>query len=327
MPHVLVVGGGVSGCSVAKTLAGENVQVTIIEKGNSLGGKVFGYGCKATEKCNNCGVCLTSGLWDDVSQNGNIKVLLNTKLTDLLGSKDNYSATIKDLDGTKYLTGITDVVVSTGFAKSTCDNTNSFVEVSGEGVMMGSELEQVVKARTGDKLFETEPTSVAFIQCYGSRDKKENAMYCSKVCCAYSTRAAKLIKQYYPKCEVSIFYMELQMVNSGEYFKELTNLGIEFIKCRPTKVSDQTVYFDNPKTSKRESKHFDLVVLSDGIHPSADANRVAEICGLGQDPSGFFKAVRPSAESGVYVVGCAKGPAKIEEVVADSVATAKKILC
>ncbi len=328
MSLVLVVGGGLSGAVVAKELADLNTPVTIIEASPAIGGKVRSYGCKATDKCNNCGVCLTKGLWESVEKDPNISIMLNSKLVDLTGEKGSYTATVKGKAGINYITGISDVVVATGF-KQTKDY-NGFLEINGnKNIMLGSQLEAVIKNRSESAIFEKAPESISFIQCYGSRDCKENGVYCSRVCCAYSTRAAKLIKQYYPDCKITFFYMELQTVNNGDYFNSLKDLGIEFIKCRPIKLAagDKTVVtYDNPESGNREQKEFDLTILSDGIHPNSDAARIAEICGLSQDEAGFLTSCVNPDKNGIYVAGCAKGPAKIEETYNGSVAIAKEIL-
>ena len=338
MSTTLIVGGGLAGATVAKELAAFGRQVLIIEASGQPGGKVRNYGCKATDKCNNCGVCLTKGLWDDIEKNNLIDIRLNTRLVDLTGEKGNYTAALRSAGSVSYITRISDVVIATGFKKTTKEDFNGFVEVSESGkarpgsVIMGSDIEKVLKDRSETRLFEKAPEKIAFIQCYGSRDKKENAMYCSRVCCSYSSRAAKVIKKYYPDCDITFFYMEMQQVKGGDYFDEIKQLGVNFIKCRPVKVTagkETVVVFDNPMTGKREELAFDVVVLSDGIHPADDAAKIADICGLGQSEAGFLKYItdiNDAQNTGVYITGCAKGPSKIEEVYADSISVAKRIL-
>jgi len=51
MARVLIVGAGVAGCTVAYTLAEHGALVTLLEKSDTIGGKVRTYGCKATDKC------------------------------------------------------------------------------------------------------------------------------------------------------------------------------------------------------------------------------------------------------------------------------------
>ena len=321
-----------AGCTIAKELSENGVFVTIVETAGEIGGKVRGYGCKATEVCNNCGVCLAAGLWNKVDNNKNIEILKRSRLIDLTGEKGCFTAAIKNKDGIKYIDNISGVVVSTGFEPSSIHSFNSFVELSGnKKTMTGSDLERLFKERTTDKLFKKPPKSVAFIQCYGSRDYKEKAMYCSKVCCSYSTRAAKVIREFYPECEIVFYYMELQMVKEGNYFQELKDLGVEFIRCRPVHIDGDNgvVEYDDPDSGKREMRGFDVVVLSDGIHPTSDADRIAEVCGLCQDETGFLKyttGLSETKESGIFVAGCAAGPKKIEDVYSESASIVREIL-
>ena len=337
MSKVLIVGGGLAGAAVAKELASQNIQVLIAEASGSIGGKVRGYGCKSTNKCADCGVCLAKGLWDAVENDPYIEIRPNTRLIDLSGAKGGYTATLKSGGAVASMNGITDVVVATGFEQIKKDSFNGFVELEGadpddRSVVTGSDLENMILRRGKKRLFDGEPKRAAFIQCYGSRDAKERALHCSRVCCGYSTRAAKLMKHYYPDCEITFFYMEMQQVRSGDYFDELKELGIRFVKCRPVKVragNPASVWFDDPDTGKREKLDFDLVVLSDGIRAPGAAGRLAEICGLGQTEEGFLKYVTDSGDAdrtGVYIAGCAGGPARIEEVYGESVAVAQRIL-
>ncbi len=329
MSNVLIVGGGVSGCFIANELSNNGVNVTIVEKEDEIGGKVIDYGCKATDKCNDCGVCLTAGLWEKVLKDQSINIITSSKIVDLLGKKGDFSATIKGKDGLKCIDDISHVVISTGFSQKTLENYNGFVELNKDDrIITGSKIENILKERSTNKLFDKEPESVAFIQCYGSRDKQENAMYCSKICCNYSTRAAKVIKQYYPNCKITFFYMEMQMVKNGDYFNSLLDLGVEFIKCRPIKVRPSEkieILYDNPETGNREEKGFDLVVLSDGIFPNDNAFRISEISGLGQDETGFFRYIQNPKETGIYLAGCAGGPKKIAEVHTEALSVAREV--
>jgi len=332
MNHVLIVGGGMAGCAIAGELSENGIRVTLIEAADDIGGKVRGYGCKATEACNNCGVCLSAGLWGKVKENNNIEIIMNARLVDLMGKKGCFTAAVKNGGGIRFIEGISDVVVATGFRPGSLESFNSFVELTGtDRIITGSDLERLFRGRTEAGLFDKPPSSVAFIQCYGSRDSREKAMYCSKVCCAYSTRAAKVIRSFYPECEVVFYYMELQMVNEGNYFQELKDLGAEFVRCRPVHVdgANGIVEYDDPASGKREGRCFDLIVLSDGIRPTADADSIAEICGLCQDETGFLKyttGLSETKESGVFIAGCAGGPKKIEDVYAESASIVREIL-
>ena len=325
MSRILVVGAGLSGCTVAYKLACNGLEVVLIEKRPEIGGRVRSYGCKAVNKCQNCGVCLSSGLWEKILQNSHIDVMTNTVLKDIIGEPGCYQAAISSCGAEKLIDEIDAIAICTGFDSQSKGLSSHLHIESAEGIITGTQLESLLQGRTRETLFETAPKSVAFIQCLGSRDRKEGGMYCSRVCCAYSTRSAKVIKSYYPDCEIVFFYMELQNVQTGDYYSGLLEQGMEFIKCRPIKViggEKVGVEYDDPATgmSKRE---FDLVVLSDGIHEGADNESIAEICGLGLDDFGFLKQGSPG--SGIYVSGCARMPMKIGEAYADAEALASKI--
>ena len=316
MARILVLGAGVSGCAAAYTLASGGLEVILVDKASRIGGCVRTYGCKAVDRCQNCGVCLTTGLWDKVSNHPKVQVLTDSDLLDIKGAPGNFSVSIICDRSEQTFDGIDAIIVSTGF-DSRSDVFPAHLHIEGtEGLMTGSALEELMLERTRTDLFEKAPKSVAFIQCLGSRDKNEGGLYCARVCCSYATRAAKMIRSYYPECEIVFFYMELQNVESGDFYAGLRELGVEFIKCRPLKISGC-----QEDGSHRE---FDLVVLSNGIHAGNDNDRLAEVCRLGIDKDGFLRST--GDDSGIYVCGCARAPMKIDESYADAVTVAGKII-
>jgi len=322
----MVIGAGLSGCVAAEKLAGRGVSVTLIEKLPAIGGKVRSYGCKATDTCQDCGVCLTGGLWDKVSRHPNIRVITGAVVKDITGRPGDFTATIDDGASVQYISGLEAALVSTGFEGQTGRFSSHLQIEGGQGLITGGQLEELMLGRTSTGLFEAPPQSVAFIQCVGSRDQNEGGLYCSKVCCAYSTRSAKVIASYYPDCKITFFYMELQNVKNTDYFSGLREQGMEFIKCRPLRVSGgepAVVEYDDPAGGMKH-REFDLVVMSEGIHAGQDNDRIAELYGLGQDENGFLSA--SGAKAGVYLSGCARTPLKIAEAYADSVAVAGMIL-
>ena len=340
--RVLVIGAGIAGCTVACRLADHGIDVVLVEKKTDIGGYARSYGCKAVEKCQNCGVCLTGGLWGKVLGHKSILLFTESFIRELTGVPGEFSAVIATvIAGTgeqqqveeERLDSIDFVVVCTGF-DSQIRGISSHLHLEGTagtfsenpGIMTGTQLEELMQTRTSTGLFKKTPDNIAFVQCLGSRDQHEAGLYCSRVCCSYSTRAAKVIRSYYPNCEITFFYMELQCVESGDYFKSLHELGIEFIKCRPLKVTGGipvSVEYDDPGAGIK-NREFDLVVLSGGIYAGNDNAFLAEVCRLGQDSDGFLKTVAEGC--GIYVAGCARAPMKIDEAYADSLSVAGTIL-
>jgi heterodisulfide reductase subunit A len=55
---VCVIGAGISGVSVANNLSQAGIDVVLVDKNPYPGGQAVFYGCKATDECVRCGVCL-----------------------------------------------------------------------------------------------------------------------------------------------------------------------------------------------------------------------------------------------------------------------------
>jgi len=327
--HVVIIGAGLAGCVVSMQLVDHGFRVTMIEKSHRIGGKVRLYGCKAVDKCQNCGVCLTAGLWDKVSEHPKIDVILNSTVNDITGKPGSIIVSLKNIiknNENLVIENVSAVVICTGFEESAKMSSFHLHIKNTTGLLTGIQIEEAMLNRTSSKLFESVPKSVAFIQCLGSRDQNEGALYCSRVCCSYSTRAAKVIREYYPECEITFFYMELQNVESGNFYTGLRELGIDFIKCRPLKIlggNPVAVEYDDPAEGIK-TKNFDMVVLSEGIHANNDNDRLAEIYGLRQNQDGFLQTI--NTDSGIYIAGCAKSPMKIDETYADAVTTTNKLM-
>jgi heterodisulfide reductase subunit A-like polyferredoxin len=135
----------------------------------------------------------------------------------------------------------------------------------------------------------------------------------------------KVIKHYYPDCGVTFFYMELQNTANADVWAELSAMGVRFLKCRPLEISGGipvVVEYDDPLAG-RTAENFDMAVLSEGIHPSRENWKIAEICGLKQDKNGFL---RGGAAAGVYVAGTARRPMTIAESRYDATYSADAIL-
>ncbi|MGE4283965.1 MAG: FAD-dependent oxidoreductase [Clostridia bacterium] len=328
MKNVLIIGGGLAGCTAALELVSNNYKVIIAEKSDTIGGKVRNYGCKATTHCNHCGLCLIGDLWNRVEENENIEILRGCQVLDVYEDKRGFNVDIEENRNIRTLENIFNIIVSIGFDNFSSISTGSVELENGSNVVSGYQLEQMLLNRGKNQIFSSPPKSVAFLQCFGSRDIQEKAGYCSRVCCGYSTRAARVLKQYYPETEIFFFYMDLQQVEAREYFNCLTHEGITFIKSRPIKIKSKetnVILYEKPGANEFVEQEFDMIICSEGIHPSKDTAKIAEICKLGIDKDGFLKVVKNGSSTGIYLIGCASGPKKIEEVYTESLQTARAI--
>lgn len=328
MKNVLIIGGGLAGCTVAKELSSAGVYSCIVEKNTVIGGKVRGYGCKSDTKCNHCGLCATGSLWQDVEGDPKVKKFYNASVIDISRADGTFNALIRTDTG-KIEERFTDIVVATGFEEASKGVGAGYDTTAFPRVFTGNTLEVLMKERGSDTIFPEAPKSVAFILCYGSRNLKERAAYCSQVCCAYSTRAAKVIKNDYPDAEVVVFYMDLQAVNPGNYARELTDRGIRLQRCRPAGISFDGGFpvVEYEDAGEKKKKRFDYLFLGTGIHPDIIMNTaLADITGLKLNRDGFLTYVKPLAETSIYLAGCAVSPMNIADTMASAKNTAAMLI-
>jgi heterodisulfide reductase subunit A len=326
--NVLIIGGGLSGCTIARELSAAGIDCVIVEKNTELGGKVRGYGCKADSKCNNCGLCAVGSLWQDVEADPKVRKLCGAEIADISRSDGLFEAVICTREGTVE-ERFSEVVVATGFEDATITAGAGYDQAMFPRVSTGNALESLMKTRGTKTLFPEAPKSVAFIMCYGSRNLKETAAYCSQVCCAYSTRAAKVIKYYYPDTEVVMYYMDLQAVNPGNYAKELTDRGIVLERCRPVDLSFDGDYpvVSYEDADGKKKRAFDYLFLNTGIHPDVSRNTaLSDITGLKVKSDGFLTYVTPPSETGVYLAGCAIAPMNTTDTMASARNTAMSLI-
>ena len=321
MNNVLIIGGGLAGCTVARTLSDEGLKSTVLELSPQIGGKVREYGCKADTECNQCGVCITGNLWEATEKDSNINILLNSKLVDLWPDEDGFTAYIEHNNKFTELKA-TEIVLANGFLESDT-GINASLEIYGsDRVITGTEMERIFKYRTASTLLPSTPTSVAFILCHGSRSVKDKSQYCSQVCCSYATRMAKVIRHYYNECNITFFYMDIQTVgDKHDVISQLEESNIRLVRCRPARIVlegelPEVLYENTEGTLSRES--FEYVILCDGIHPNESNVALSDITGLRVNRDGFLEYVQSPEMTHIFIAGCASGPKFINETVSQS---------
>ncbi len=94
---VCVIGAGIAGAATAHKLSQAGAQVYLVEKQPTIGGRVVEMGCKATDVCLRCNVCVANELLRTISASPNIHIYTRTELTKLeTGSNGfRYTAILK----------------------------------------------------------------------------------------------------------------------------------------------------------------------------------------------------------------------------------------
>jgi len=183
---------------------------------------------------------------------------------------------------------------------------------------------------------EGRPRRIAFIQCVGSREVDRN--YCSSVCCMYATKEAIIVKEHAPETECTIFYIDLRAFGKGfeAYFERAKELGVRYIRCRPSAVKEVAASRDLTLRYQKEGgggiaeEEFDLVVLSMGLRPTREAASLSRMLGVAENEQGFCRtgtlAPIETSRPGVYVAGSFSGPKDIPESVMEASGAASQVL-
>ncbi len=183
------------------------------------------------------------------------------------------------------------------------------------------------------------PKSVAILHCIGSRDQNYQE-FCSRVCCMYSLKFAHLIKEHLPETEVYELYIDMRCFGKGyeEFYRRLMDEGVHFVRGRAAEVS-------NVALAPEEEGHLivktedtllgivrripvDMVILSSGLSPNADAKAVSQTFGFGCSANGFYLERHPKLEpvstvtDGIFIAGCCQYPKDIPDTVAQAGAAA-----
>ncbi|MBN1868139.1 CoB--CoM heterodisulfide reductase iron-sulfur subunit A family protein [Candidatus Sumerlaeota bacterium] len=186
------------------------------------------------------------------------------------------------------------------------------------------------------------PRAVGILHCIGSRDTKTN-IWCSRVCCMYSLKLAHLVHER-TKAEVYNFYIDMRAPGKGyeEFYNRLLEEGVHFIRGKVGGVTDWAMV---PEEEGRlvirvedtlggfvRRVPVDMVVLSTGLEPRADADDVRRTFNISCSTEGFFLERHPklapveTASDGIYLAGCCQAPKDIPDTVAQAGAAAAEAL-
>jgi len=323
-PGILILGGGVAGMSAALALNNRPVQVHLIEKHGRLGGNTAEWACMATDRCQNCGACLGPEMVDQIRQADNISIHLNTEITALNTTAQGLAAS---LSSGKTLTAAK-AVLATGFTPFDPATIPSYHTRTLDKVITTVQLNTLLREDRLDQLAGKAP-KIAFLQCVGSRDREQNRDYCSQVCCKISMRHALKIRHLIPDADISLFYMDLQIIGKEiRTMAEQLSTQVHLIQGVPAEILKDpetgrlTMVTEDPATSSRISSAFDLVVLSVGMTAGA------ETAGLGVPSNtwGFFNTPDSNPGKDLYLAGCAQGPKDILSSIQDGRIAAAEIL-
>jgi heterodisulfide reductase subunit A len=178
---------------------------------------------------------------------------------------------------------------------------------------------------------------LVMVQCAGSRDKR-HLPYCSRLCCMIALKHALRLKTLFPEMKVTICYLEMRTAGVGyeNWFLAARQAGVEFLRGTPPEVQVDAdgrpvIEVEDVTAARKRVLRPDLVVLSTGMVPADETERIAQTLGIERDSDGFIeildrknRATETSGE-GIFVCGSAAGPKALIECNTEASAVASEI--
>lgn len=333
-PVTLVVGGGVTGLRASLDVADRGFNVVLVEKDSELGGHVAKLASvyPTAEK----GTTLTEGLIKRVNKHPQIKVLTDSKVTDLDGYIGNFDIKI-ETKGAEETHRVGTIIVATGIEPFKPKGYYAYGEHP--DILTLAEVEEM--RLKGDVLRPSNgkpPKTLAYIGCVASREAGvKGHEHCSRVCCTAVAKSAGEMKDLTD--EVVILYEDLRTYGRGHeaIHREARHKHVIYSKFPPEKkpkveVVGEKIQLHWHGVFSDDNLVFepDMLVLASAMVPPEGIDEVAKTFSLTRSPDGFFNpehvklAPLTTHTAGVMIAGGAQAAKSAAEAITDASGAAAK---
>lgn len=332
MKKIAIIGAGPAGIEAASVLAKYGAQVVLFEKSETplknLQDKAFLF--PNFQSAQEIADDLNSKLLTD-----GITTAFGVDISDVKWHRTEWKLT--DSKGQTYVSDA--VLLTTGYQVFDARRKEELGYGIYKGVITSLDMERMIKHEKILNANGDVPKRVTFLQCVGSRDEKSGNNYCSKLCCVTAVKQAVEVKKQLPKCEVSVFYMDLRMWGQG--FEEMYRTAqekydVSFVRGR---ISEAAATFDSRIQLKSEDTLMgvplkmttDLLVLMVGMEASPGTNTLGKSCGISGE-YGFIRTISPhlydneTGKPGLFVAGSCKRPMTVWDTINDARSAAFAII-
>jgi quinone-modifying oxidoreductase subunit QmoB len=273
---LLVIGGGVTGMTAAKSAAAAGYTVTLVEKEDHLGGwagRFKGLFPKRPPYAElEAGGC--EELVEAVESDPDVTVHKSTTVKKTSGQPGQFVVEIENGAGVSEV-NVGAIVLAAGWKPYDATKLSHLGYGVSPDVVTNIELEDMVSNGGLKRPSDGKPVeSVAFIQCAGSRDEA-HLPYCSTVCCRVSLKQVLYVRNRHPDAKVYVVYKDIR--SPAQYEQFYTRVQAEdnvfFTKGEVesvTPASDRRVSLAIRDTLLGEHIEIkaDLVVLATGMVPA-----------------------------------------------------------
>lgn len=348
--RAMVVGAGIAGISAALELADAGYETVVVERDSEPGGKVRQLS-KTFPYHEDAAAILTPKV-EALKNHPNISFYPSSTVTGVTGFVGNFEVEIQANvpAGAENVTplarteSVGALVVATGYDLYPVAQMAEYGAGTLANVIDSLAFEGLLKESFASGAPVLRPSdgkpveSVLFIQCSGSRDPEHHKPYCSRVCCLYTNKQARLFREQNPTGRAFVSYMDIRTdcKNTEEYCQaNIEQAGLVYIRGRVSKLWQEGeqvgVWTADTLTNEKLELKADLVVLAMAVQPSEGYTEVSNIFRASVDSNGFFQEshikLRPveSMTRGVYLAGAGQYPKDITDSVSQAMATASKV--
>jgi heterodisulfide reductase subunit A len=191
-----VIGGGISGLTVARSLAARDIPVTLIEREAELGGTLRSINRLFPSYCNSAEYVREVAA--EASGDPNVEMWTSSRVTGVAGHAGDFRLTVESADSSRELS-VGCVVLATG-----ADVLGADVLVPDGLFEYGDNPKVVTQLEFEAMLREGLGTAkrIVMIQCVGSRN--EERPYCSRVCCTATVKNTITVLEQVPNAEITV---------------------------------------------------------------------------------------------------------------------------
>jgi quinone-modifying oxidoreductase subunit QmoB len=319
---LMVVGGGISGMTAARSAAAAGYKVTLVEKEDRLGGwatrfrKVFPkhppYRSLEESDCET--------LVEAVEADPRITIHKSTTVKKTSGQPGHFAVELQNGGSTSEIT-IGSIILAAGWKPYDPEKLSHLGYGSSADVITNIQMEEMVANGGIKRPSDGRPVgSVAFIQCAGSRDQ-DHLPYCSAVCCRVSLKQVMYVREQYPEAKIYVIYKDIRSPAQYERFYAAVQEdgGVFLTKgeiASVTEESDGQIAIEVQETLLGEDIRIrsDLVILAAGMVPTTrvdvapEAVPAEELSGNGEESKsadaqgGDEKKEAESAELGAKIL-------------------------